>query len=113
MMPPNRFLPEEWESRLEEIDLEIVRQALICKIALLEHGMVERVLADDTGICGSEHSDSFRTLRGLLYMHYNEVVHISEVLSPEIANGIAHRVRERLRSRLSPSVGRQLGDTEH
>lgn len=113
MMPANRFLPEEWESRLEEIDLEIVRQALICKVALLEPGVVEHVLANDAAVCGSDHKESFRTLRGLLYMHYNEVVHISEVLSPEIANEIAHRVRERLRSRLSASVGRQLGDTAH
>ncbi len=113
MMPPNRFLPDEWESRLEEIDLEIVRHALICKVALLEAGVVERVLADDASLCGSDHPESFRTLRGLLYMHYNEVLHISEVLSPEIANEIAHRVRVRLRSRLSASVGRQLGDAAH
>lgn len=105
-MPANRFLPEEWESRLEEIDLEIARQAIICKVALLQPGVVERVLADDASICGADHKESFRTLRGLLYMHYNEVLHISEVLSPEIANEIAQRVRERLRHR----VGKQLGD---
>ncbi|MDR0225750.1 MAG: hypothetical protein LBI66_04970 [Burkholderiaceae bacterium] len=106
MMPANRFLPEEWESRLEEIDLEIARQAIICKIALLEPGAVERVLHDDESICGASHKDAFRTLRGLLYMHFNEVVHISEVLSPEVAHDIAQRVRERLRHR----VGKQLGD---
>lgn len=106
MMPANRFLPEEWESRLQEIDLEIARQAIICKVALLQPGVVERVLGNDDSICGSDHKESFRTLRGLLYMHYNEVVHISEVLSPEVAQDMAHRVRERLRQR----VGKQLGD---
>ena len=44
-MPANRFLPDEWENRLEEIDLEILHQAAICKIRLLEPGAVERVLA--------------------------------------------------------------------
>ena len=54
-MPANRFLPHEWESRLEEIDLEIVRQAAICKVALLDPGAIERVLANDAGVCGTEH----------------------------------------------------------
>ncbi|MFD2754905.1 hypothetical protein [Comamonas terrae] len=106
-MPANRFLPHEWESRLEEIDLEIVRQAAICKIALLEPGAIERVLANDAGVCGAEHEASFRTLRGLLYLHYTEVLHISEGLSPEIAHVIAQRVREHLRHR----VGTQFGGT--
>lgn len=105
MMPANRFLPEEWESRLEEIDLEIARLAIICKVALLEPGVIELVLADDHRICGADHRESFRTLRGLLYMHYSEVLHISEVLSPELANEIAHRVRERLRHRIGEKLG--------
>ncbi|WP_043003932.1 hypothetical protein [Comamonas testosteroni] len=98
-MPANRFLPDEWENRLEEIDLEILHQAAICKIRLLEPGAVERVLANDAGICGAVHETAFRTLRGLLYLHYTEVLHISEVLSPEIAQVIADRVREHLRRR--------------
>ena len=108
-MPANRFLPHEWESRLEEIDLEIVRQAAICKVALLDPGAIERVLANDAGVCGSEHEAAFRTLRGLLYLHYTEVLHISEGLSPEIANVIANRVREHLRHRIGTQLGRMAG----
>ena len=54
-MPANRFLPDEWESRLEEIDLAIL--------------------------------------------------HISEVLSPEIAQVIASRVREHLSRRSGTAPG--------
>ncbi|CAB5677040.1 Uncharacterised protein [Delftia tsuruhatensis] len=104
-MPANRFLPEEWECRLQEIDLEIARHAVICKIPLLQAGVVERVLADDASVCGAGHETAFKTLRGLLYMHYTEVLHISEVLSPDAAQEIAHRVRLRLAQRL----GQQLG----
>lgn len=95
-MPANRFLPEEWECRLQEIDLEIARHAVICKIPLLQAGVVERVLADDASVCGGDHEAAFKTLRGLLYMHYTELLHISEVLSPDAAQEIAHRVRLRL-----------------
>lgn len=104
-MPANRFLPEEWECRLQEIDLEIARHAVICKIPLLQAGVVERVLADDASVCGGEHEAAFKTLRGLLYMHYTELLHISEVLSPDAAQEIAHRVRLRLGQR----IGNQLG----
>ncbi|AIJ49308.1 hypothetical protein SR914_09615 [Comamonas testosteroni] len=104
-MPANRFLPDEWENRLEEIDLEILHQAAICKIRLLEPGAVERVLANDASICGATHETAFRTLRGLLYLHYTEVLHISEVLSPEIAQVIADRVREHLRRRSGTQSG--------
>ncbi|WP_050872531.1 hypothetical protein [Comamonas testosteroni] len=104
-MPANRFLPDEWENRLEEIDLEILHQAAICKIRLLEPGAVERVLANDASICGTTHETAFRTLRGLLYLHYTEVLHISEVLSPEIAQVIADRVREHLRRRSGTQSG--------
>jgi hypothetical protein len=68
-MPANRFLPEEWECRLQEIDLEIARHAVICKIPLLQAGVVERVLANDASVCGAEHEAAFKTLRGLLYKH--------------------------------------------
>ena len=108
-MPANRFLPLEWESRLEEIDLEILRQAAICRVALLDPGAVERVLANDAGVCGATHEAAFRTLRGLLYLHYTEVLHISEGLSPEIAQVIANRVREHLRHRTSTQLGGMAG----
>ena len=39
----NRYTHEEWETRLEGIDLEIVRQAAICQVHLFEPGVVERV----------------------------------------------------------------------
>ena len=38
-------------------------------------------------------------------MHYTELLHISEVLSPDAAQEIAHRVRLRLGQR----IGNQLG----
>ena len=104
-MTANRFLPDEWENRLGEIDLEILHQAAICKIHLFDPGAVERVLANDAGICGAEHGTAFRTLRGLLYLHYTELLHISEVLSPEIAQVIANRVREHLRHRSGEQPG--------
>ena len=105
MSEANRFLPEEWEARLEGIDLEIARQAIICKVRLLEPGVAERVLENDSRVCGAEHAHAFQTLRGLLVMHFTELNHLSDVVGPEQSAEIAQRVREHLRRR----VGDQLG----
>jgi hypothetical protein len=105
MTDADRHTPEERETRLGEIDLEIARQAVICKVKLFDPGVVERVLAHDTQVCGADHPVAFETLRALLVMHYTEGRRLAEALSPEQAGVIAHDVRERLRRRL----GRQLG----
>jgi len=107
MSDADRYTPQEWETRLAEIDLEIARQALICKVRLFDPGVVERVLANDTEVCGAMHPVAFDTLRALLVMHYAEGMHLAQALSPEAAGAIAHEVRDALRRRL----GGQLGGT--
>ena len=105
MSDTDRYTPQEWETRLAEIDLEIARQAVICKVKLFDPGVVERVLANDTQVCGAQHPVAFDTLRALLVMHYAEGQHLAQALSPEQAGAIAHEVRDALRRR----VGNQLG----
>ena len=105
MTDADRYTPHEWETRLAEIDLEIARQAVICKVRLFDPGMVERVLANDPQVCGAAHPVAFMTLRALLVMHYAEGLHLAQALSPEQAGAIAHEVRDALRRR----IGRQLG----
>lgn len=105
MKEANRFLPEEWEARLEGIDLEIARQAIICKVRLLEPGVAERVLQNDTSVCGADHAQAFQTLRGLLVMHFTELNHLSDIVGPEQSLEVAQRVRAHLR----PRIGEQLG----
>ena len=92
----NRFLPETWTEQLQDIDLEIARQASICKAPLLQPGVIERVLADDASVCGVAHPNAFRTLRGLLYMHYTEITSMSQSLSAAQALEIASKVRAHL-----------------
>ena len=105
MTDADRYTPQESETRLSEIDLEIVRQAVICKVRLFDPGVVERVLANDVQVCGAMHPVAFETLRALLVMHYAEGMHLAQALSPEQAGAIAHVVRDALRRR----VGHQLG----
>lgn len=100
MSEANRYLPEEWETRLEGIDLEIARQAFICKVPLLHPGVIERVLDNDATICGVKHDHAFETLRGLLFLHFGEITHLNKSMGPEAGQQIAQRVRDHLARRL-------------
>jgi len=101
----DRYTLDEWAAQLREIDLEIARQAVICKVRLFDPGVVERVLANDAQVCGAAHPGAFQTLRALIVMHYAEGMHLAQALNPEEAGAIAHEVRDALRRR----IGRQLG----
>ena len=102
----SRFLPTDREARLKELDLEIVRLAIICKIRLLDPGIAERVLANDTSLCDIQHcNNAFRTLRGLLLMHYNELNAINAEADPQTMRVVAQNVRDALKG----VIGGQLG----
>ncbi len=102
----SRFLPTDREARLKELDLEIVRLAIICKIRLLDPGVAERVLANDTSLCDIQNcSNAFRTLRGLLLMHYNELNAINAEADPQTMRVVAQNVRDALKG----VIGGQLG----
>lgn len=58
-----------WENNLEELDGEIARLAMLCGIAILEPGAVQRVLQNDAAVCGTDNPIAFAKLRALLMMH--------------------------------------------
>lgn len=105
MTEANRFTLQEWESRLEGIDLEIARQALLCKVRLLAPGVIERVLSNDECVCGAHHPVAFKTLRGLLAMHFLEEKHLSEALGAEQASEVASQIRAHLERTLGHEIG--------
>jgi hypothetical protein len=110
MSEANRFTTDEWETQLEGIDREIVRHALACRVRLLAPGVVERVLQDDTIVCGQDNPLAFKTLRGLLVMHYVETHHMAQAMGPEQAKAAADTVRTHLGRTLGPLLDNLLPD---
>ena len=98
-----------WSKHLGEIDLEIVRLATLCKIPLLEPGVIERVLHKDTLVCGAQNARAFDKLRSLLMMHYSvrdkAVVALGEEETLKIVGEIVARLRERIGGRLGGPAG--------
>jgi len=89
-----------WTRTLEELDHELGRLALLCKVPILEPGVIERVLHGDRLVCGTDNPVAFAKLRDLLMMHF--AVHkkwAAEVGEPEVV-AIESYVIERLRKSL-------------
>ena len=95
-----------WAMTLEELDHEIGRLAMLCGVAILERGVIERVLHGDRLVCGTDNPIAFAKLRDLLMMHF--AVHkkwAAEVGEPQVA-AIEGYVIERLRKSLPELGGR-------
>jgi hypothetical protein len=55
---------------LHDIDTEIARLALLCEVRILEAGVVERVVRNDTSVCGRMNPAAFARLRCMLAFHF-------------------------------------------
>ncbi|SEK84629.1 hypothetical protein SAMN05216359_103313 [Roseateles sp. YR242] len=103
--PNQRHSHEEWEHTTEEVDLKIVQLAVMCNIRLLEPGVINRVLDNDTSLCHSDHQGAFEQLRGMVFLHYE----IQKRLAGELGAADAAEVVARVRQHLLVRVGTQLG----
>jgi hypothetical protein len=93
-------LSSRWhESQLGPVDDEIAKLAFICKIKILDPGVVERVVAGDTSLCSRANEKAFQKLRRLVGMHYALTNDSLKALGPQESQRILDQIRERLRKR--------------
>jgi len=97
-----------WSEHFEEIDREIGSLAVMCKIPLLDPGVIERVLHNDPLVCGTQNQRAFDKLRSLLMLHYNVRTRAVEALGEQETMAILDELVERLRSRFGGKLGGPL-----
>ena len=90
-----------WYARtLNNVDTEVARLATICKIRILDPGVIERVLHNDSSVCGSANPSAFTKLRGLLMMHYEireqAVSSLGEVATKVLVEKIVDSLKQRI-----------------
>lgn len=67
---PKQDLPAAWWAmNLDELDREIVRLALLCRVSILDPGVVERVLKKDASVCGNDNAVAFDKLHDMVMLH--------------------------------------------
>lgn len=97
-----------WAHNLDNVDREVARLASICKVRLLDAGVIDRVLKNDATVCGSQNAVAFDKLRNALMMHYHvrgkAVQAVGETATQEMIDEIVANLRKRL-------VGQMGGET--
>jgi hypothetical protein len=101
----DRFLIEWWSNQLAELDREIARLALLCKVRILDSGVVTRVLQKDASVCGTDNPIAFEKLRKLLMMYFAIHEKSADALGPELLAVIEADIIQRL-SKSFPDMGK-------
>ena len=86
---------EHYNAELASIDMEIARLAQICGINMLQSGVAEAVLRNDSSLCNSTNPLAWEKLRGLLVLHYHVV---AENAAADGVDAAAETLRQALQS---------------
>ena len=103
--------PRHWETILESIDLEIAQLAIICRVRLLDPGVIERVMDRNDIVCGHKNPQAFEKLRALLIMHFMASQRAATELGEEQAKAITDHIRAHLSSRVGDQLGKAAPET--
>src|SRR5262245_54236750 len=94
-----------WLEHFNEIDKEIALQASLCKVRLLDPGVIKRVLQKDKSVCGTDNPRAFDKLRSLLMMHYSVRDKAVVAIGEKETLALMGEIVERLRTRYGDSLG--------
>jgi hypothetical protein len=97
---PKQDLPAAWWAmNLDEIDREIARLALLCRVRILDPGVVERVLKKDASVCGTDNPVAFAKLHDMVMMH----LAIREKSAASVGQASTVAIEKQIIERLSKS----------
>lgn len=94
-----------WQQNLSEVDREVARLAAICNVKILDPGVIERVLKNDSTVCGTDNAIAFKKLREALMIHYG----VREKAADAIGHGATDEILKDIVERLKKVMGNQLG----
>jgi len=101
----NEHRDTRWYKHMAEIDREIALHAVNCKVAILDPGVIERVLQNDSSVCGTQNPASFAKLRSLLMMHYSVRDRAVVALGQNETIAMVKEIVERLRTQVGDKLG--------
>ena len=89
---------------LYELDKEVARLAMLCRVKILEPGVLERVLKKDASVCGTSNPKAFGKLHDLLIMHYA----VRDKVAGEFGQAGTVKIMEKIVERLRKNFGNAL-----
>jgi len=94
-----------YSQSLSEVDREVARLARICSVRLLDPGVIERVLANDAGVCGTSNAVAFEKLRNVLMMHYAVRARAVDQIGQAGADVLVKEIVEDLQKKFGDRLG--------
>jgi hypothetical protein len=99
------FVQLRWINQFEQLDNQILAEAALCQVRILDPGVIERVLQNDKLVCGADNPAAFAKMRSLAMIHYSLWDKAVVALGQEGAVRIMTEIRERMRARYGDSLG--------
>lgn len=98
-----------WTHQIDDVMLEISRQAALCKVKLLDPGVVEAVLQNNESVCGSANPRAFKKLRDSLMLGFMVREKAYDQLGPLEADELIGSIRAKLQDRFGGKLGGPAG----
>jgi hypothetical protein len=112
MLPPggigtmsSEFRAKFWGRQMDDLMSEMARQATICKVKLLDPGVIDAVLRNDPSVCGTSNPISFKKLRDSLMLGFVVRDKSVENLGPGETEALVAAIRERIQEHLGGQLG--------
>jgi hypothetical protein len=100
----DEFLVAWWAKNLDELDREVARLSLLCRVRILDPGVIERVLHKDASVCGTDNPGPFAKLHDMVMMHYILHKKSVEAIGQLETAAIEAHVIEQLKKRFAESI---------
>jgi len=101
----SEFRAKFWGRQMDDLMTEMGRQATICKVKLLDPGVIDAVLRNDASVCGSANPLSFKKLRDAMMLGF--VVRDKSI--EHLGAGETEALVTAIRERIAEHLGGQLG----
>ena len=94
-----------WGRQMNDLMAEMARQATICKVKLLDPGVIDAVIRNDESVCGTSNPLSFKKLREAMLMGFVVKGKSVDALGPVETEGLIAGIREQIKSHLGDQLG--------
>lgn len=103
----SEFRAKFWGRQMDDLMSEIARQATICKVRLLDPGVIDAVLRNDESVCGTSNPIAYKKMRDTLMLGFVVRDKSVEHLGPGETEALTKAIRERLQEYLGGRLGGQ------
>ena len=94
-----------WGRQMRDVMSEMARQATICKVSLLDPGVIDAVLRNDDSVCGTSNPLSFKKLRDAMMLGFVVREKSANALGPAETEALVTAIRDAIKENLGGQLG--------